>query len=212
MGYIVEIHETSQPLLDFRLVATAPIQCVDVYNGSQVISTKHPYGAAELGNRYKLVWNGARLRGQDRVLRWDGGLTVKGNRILGSVPVNFWNPDHPLIQDGSDALNWESFTTGTAKGVILTLEKPAEGLIHFDTSECKLDIDLQDIRLDPVIWELGDLEKSVRIDRLPENNHSFTYTFQIPLENLHDGDNPIFIRIIQEDGQKAWSSPVYLVK
>lgn len=212
MGDIVEIQKNNQATLNVRLVGTAPIQCVNIFNGLEMIATKRPYSDSELGKRYKLVWNGARVRGQDRVLRWDGGLTIEGNSIAKAVSVNFWNPDHPLIQHGSDKLSWESFTTGTAKGVILTLEKPAQGTIHFATQAVKLDINLQDIRNESVVWEFGDLEKSVRISRLPEINEYFTYSFQIPLENLHTGDNPIYIRATQEDEQKAWSSPIYLVK
>ena len=212
MGDIVEINNDDQAVLDVNVIGTAPIQCVDIFNGPHITGTKRPYSADELGNRYKLIWNGARVRGQDRVLRWDGGLQVEENTILDSVPVNFWNPDHPLVQDGSIGLSWQSFTTGTAKGVILSLEHPGQGAIHFDTLAAILDIDLRDINLDPMIFELGELEKSVRIDRLPENNRHISYSFRMPLENLHGGDNPIFIRITQEDGQQAWSSPVYLIK
>ena len=212
MGDIVDVQNDSQAVLDVRLIGTSPIQCVDIFNGSQLTATKRPYTVNDLGNRYKLVWNGARVRGQDRVLRWDGGLSIDGNSIINSVPINFWNPDHPLVQDGTDVLSWQSFTTGTAKGVILTLGKPAQGTIHFNTQVAKMDIDLSDIDIESVVWEFGELEKSVRIARLPDNNDTVSYSFRMPIENLKNGDNPIFIRITQEDGQKAWSSPVYLVK
>ena len=32
------------------------------------------------------------------------------------------------------------------------------------------------------------------------------------LDKLHTGDNPIYVRMIQEDGHLAWTSPVYLVR
>jgi len=212
MGDVIEIEGGEEPTLCLRLVGTAPIQRVDIFNGTNIIKTVRTYGEKELGQRYKIVWNGARVRGQDRVLRWDGGLTVEGNAIDKAVPINFYNPDHPLKRDNRQKLAWKSFTTGTAKGVLLTLEKPAVGIIHFDTGAAKLDIDLKTIGLEPEIWELGELEKSVRIDRLPNKKNPSEFFFKFELADLKDGDNPIFIRLTQEDGQKAWSSPLYLIK
>jgi hypothetical protein len=34
----------------------------------------------------------------------------------------------------------------------------------------------------------------------------------LDLETLHKRDNPIYIRVTQEDGHMAWTSPVYLVR
>jgi hypothetical protein len=34
----------------------------------------------------------------------------------------------------------------------------------------------------------------------------------MPLTDLHEGLNPIYIQMIQEDGHMAWSSPIYIMK
>jgi hypothetical protein len=211
MGDIVEVKDDNA-VLDVRLVGAGPIQRVDIFNGAELMGTMRPYEVEDLGRRLRIVWNGARVRGQDRVLRWDGGLTVSENAIEAADAINFWNPDHPLQSINKQELAWESFTTGTVKGVLLTLEKAATGTIHFNTVEKKLDISLVDIGLAPKIWDLGELEKYIRVERLPDSKSSTEFSFRLPIEGLRKGDNPIFIRVVQEDGQKAWSSPVYLVK
>jgi len=211
MGDIVEVKDDNA-VLDVRLVGAGPIQRVDIFNGAKLMNTMRPYEVEDLGRRLRIVWNGARVRGQDRVLRWDGGLTVSGNAIEAADPINFWNPDHPLQSINKQELAWESFTTGTVKGVLLTLEKAATGTIHFDTVEKKLDIKFANLGLAPKIWDLGVLEKYIRVERLPDSKNPTEFSFRLPIEGLRKGDNPIFIRVVQEDGQKAWSSPVYLVK
>ncbi|MCD6356570.1 MAG: DUF3604 domain-containing protein [Anaerolineaceae bacterium] len=212
MGEIANVSGGDKAVLHVRIAGTAPIQRVDVFNGTDLITTMHPYKNDNLGRRYKITWNGARVKGQDRVLRWDGGLQVEKNTIEQALPINFWNPDYPLEIINNKKLKWNSFTTGTAKGVLLTMEKSARGRIHFETSAAILDIDLGKIGLKPLIWDLGFLEKSVRVDRLPDKLNPREFAFQLPISGLKDGDNPIFIRLVQEDGQKAWSSPVFLVK
>ena len=203
MGEIANVSGGDKAVLHVRIAGTAPIQRVDVFNGTDLITTMHPYKNDNLGRRYKITWNGARVKGQDRVLRWDGGLQVEKNTIEQALPINFWNPDYPLEIINNKKLKWNSFTTGTAKGVLLTMEKSARGRIHFETSAAILDIDLGKIGLKPLIWDLGFLEKSVRVDRLPDKLNPREFAFQLPISGLKDGDNPIFIRLVQEDGQKA---------
>ncbi|HUT19133.1 MAG TPA: hypothetical protein VM366_08230 [Anaerolineae bacterium] len=35
--------------------------------------------------------------------------------------------------------------------------------------------------------------------------------FSLPLTALGPGDNPIYVKLAQEDGHMAWSSPIYVV-
>ena len=211
MGDIIKLAE-DEPVLVVRLVGSGPIQRVDVFNGAELFHTARPYGPKNLGSRYRLVWNGARVKGQDRVLRWDGGLKIKGNTIQSAEAINFFNPDHPLRVVNRNELAWESFTTGTVKGVLLTLAQAAQGILYFVTTEKSMDVDLETVGLDPEIWDLGEVEKYIRLDRLPDDPNPSEFRFRLPVGRLHAGDNPIFIRVVQEDGQKAWSSPVYLLK
>jgi hypothetical protein len=183
---------------------------VEVRNGLGVVDTLRPYGKDDLGSRVKIVWSGAEVRGRDRVVSWNGGLRVRGNAILHATPVNFWNPNRSLKRIGRDRVRWRSSTTGGVSGVILTLEKPGAGLLEIETEQCRVECEVGSVDLDPRVWGCGGLGKMIEVYGLPSRQGPREYSCTLPLTALHDGDNPIYVRMMQEDGHMAWTSPVYL--
>ena len=209
MGDIVT-EWSGDPLLHVRLAGSTPIERVDVFNSLELIHAFRPYADKDLGRRVKVLWNGARVRGQDRVVDWDGTLTVTGSRIASAQAINFWNPDQPLEKLSEIQLAWKSFSTGAAKGLILTLAEGSGGQVEINTAQIKARCALDELGLEPKVWELGGLEKELRIYRLPDKLEKKEVSFTLPIKNLKKGDNPIYIRGMQEDGHLVWSSPVYL--
>ena len=51
----------------------------------------------------------------------------------------------------------------------------------------------------------------IEVYRLPEQQSLCEFSFNLPLPVLHEGDNPIYIRLAQRDGHMAWTSPIYLI-
>ena len=209
MGDIVPVGtETLQ--LDVRIVGTAPVESVEIRNGLNVINTRHPYGENNLGRRVKIVWSGAEVRGRDRMTSWDGGLRVDENAIFAVEPINFWNVNQPLEWDGHQQLSWKSVTTGGLAGVIITLDKPETGALSIDTIQRQITCQISSLGLEPIVWDCGGLRKEISMVRLPDQQPSCEFALHLPLTELHKGDNPIYIRMTQEDGHMAWSSPVYV--
>ena len=191
------------------VAGSAPVESVEVRNGLEVIETLRSYGEDELGRRIKIIWSGAEVRGRDRLVAWDGGLQVQGNAIVDAVPINFWNPNRPLIRTGRDRLFWESITTGGIAGVILTLEKPDAGVIKIETLQRSIEQEIGNVGLEPEAWDCGGLRKRLEIYRLPDRLTYDVFSFDLALTRLYPGDNPIYIRVMQEDGHMAWTSPIY---
>ena len=210
MGDVVKVGR-GEVTLHVRLVGSAPIERIDVYNGVELLSTHRTYNEEDLGRRVKVLWNGARVRGQDRVVNWDGRLKVTDNRIIGTETINFWNPAQPLKQMDETTLCWQSFTTGAAKGFIMTLAQADSGCCEIDSKQIKTTFSLHEIGLEPKVWELGFLEKSLQVYQLPDRLEKCEIEFSIGIKDLKQGDNPIYIRAMQEDGFLVWSSPIYLV-
>ena len=211
MGDVIEVG-TGTPYLGVWVVGSAPVESVEVRNGDKVVSTMRPYDEEDLGRRVKISWSGAEVRGRDRMVRWDGGLRVRGNTILDAVPINFWNPDQPLERIGGDQLTWKSVTTGGVSGVILTLEKAKSGTLVIDTLQQTAECEIDSLALEPEVRRCGGLQKEIKVSRLPDKQGISEFSFNLPLTALHKGDNPIYIRMTQEDGHMAWSSPVYVVR
>jgi hypothetical protein len=209
MGDVIRAGEGT-PRLHVRAVGTAPIESVEVRDGLETLKILRPYGDGDLGSRVKILWSGAEVRGRDRLVAWDGGLRVRDNAILNAVAINFWNANQPLERTGNDQLAWKSVTTGGVAGVILTLKKPHEGWLDMKTLQRRIECTISSIGLEPQLWECGGLRKKIEIYRLPEGQRSCEFSFSLPLTDLQPGDNPIYIRMTQEDGHMAWTSPIYL--
>ena len=76
----------------------------------------------------------------------------------------------------------------------------------------RCELDIASVRLEPEVWDCGGLRKKIMVYRLPDRNRALEFSFALPLTNLHEGDNPIYVRLTQEDGHMAWSSPLFLVQ
>jgi hypothetical protein len=209
-GDILEAGKGS-PRLRVRAVGTGALERIEVRNGLKTVALHSPYEADCLGNRVKVTWSGGEVRGRARLVSWDGGLVVEGNRLLDVQPINFWNADRPLQRVSDSELAWRSVTTGGLSGLILTLAEPGTGTLRIHTSQGEVECPIAALGLPPRTWIYGGLCKEMTIHRLPAETTRET-DFALLLADLQPGDNPIYVKVLQEDGHMAWSSPIYLVR
>jgi hypothetical protein len=209
MGDVVAFGK-STPILNVNIAGTNPTESVAVRNGLDTFQVLRPYSGNDLGNRIKIIWGGAEVRGRARIVRWDGNLHIHNNRITNTTAINFWNANQPLKQLGWDQLEWQSITTGGVAGVIVELEEANAGSLEVKTLQRRIEINIESIGMEPVIWDCGGLHKRIEIYRLPSRQNSSEFSFNLPLTALHEGDNSVYVRVVQEDGHMAWTSPVYL--
>jgi hypothetical protein len=210
MGDVIEAG-AGVPRLHVRAVGTGAIERIEVRNGSDTVAVHSPYRADDLGNRVKVTWSGAEVRGRARLVSWDGGLTLVDNRLVSVTPINFWHANRPLEQRGDAELAWRSVTTGGLAGVILALAEPGSGTLHVETRQGDVECAVASLRHEPRTWTYGGLGKQIAISRLPAETTREAH-FSLPLTELRPGDNPIYVKLVQEDGHMAWSSPIYLVR
>jgi hypothetical protein len=210
MGDVIGAGEGT-PCLQVRAVGTGAIERIEVRNGLETVAVHRPYSADDLGDRVKVVWSGGEVRGRARLVSWHGGLTIEGNRLQAVTPINFWNADRPLRQVSETELSWRSVTTGGLSGVLLTLAEPGEGTLHIRTEQGRVECPIDSLGLEPRTWSYGGLRKELSIYRLPAQP-TREIDLAMPLTDLHPGDNPIYVKLVQEDGHMAWSSPIYVVR
>jgi len=145
------------------------------------------------------------------MVSWAGTLRLNGNSISSAKAINLWNRHHPLKLIDENRLEWESITTGGVAGIILILKEANTGQIEIETAQGNISIDVNSIGISPKTWNYGGLDKHLKIYRLPDYKSSTEVSFKLAINKLQKGDNPIYVRMMQEDGHMAWSSPVYLI-
>jgi hypothetical protein len=208
MGDIVQT-DGKTLTLNVEIAAQAPIERVEIRNGSEVLKTVRGYESHDLGERIRVIWSGAEYRGRGRETSWVGRAKF-GNAVVHRMSkINAWNHERQLEVQGADTVIFDAITTGNFGGFDAWITPRAPGELDIATNHGTLRVPLADIAVEDHILEAGGLERKIRAFRLPEeiSKLSLSTTLEIPLKA--SGDNPIWVCVTTEDGFQAWSSPIY---
>ena len=197
-----------------RVVGTGALERVDLFRGLEIIRTVSPYAPADLADstRYRIAWAGSRVRGRDRLTRWDGSLELSAGRILDAVPFAMENPEKGIVEQTAIRIAWISNTTGDDDGIDLTLEAPADAVLRFRTPVIDLDVRLGDLAGGATrTFPAGGIDLRAFMRRLPARG----FTRELAIDHTDPAPPAgacaaFWIRATQEDGAQAWTSPVYL--
>jgi len=210
MGRMITADQAEE--LSIKVSGTAPLERIDVRNGMEVVHTLRPSMHNDGGNRVKILWNGASGRGRGRKFKWDGHLIISGNSIRTLSLVNFYGLQRDRFQCDENQARWASTTTGGNAGVILDLENMDSGTLEFKTEHLSFVTPIKDIDMQETKFRadhgMGTWVSVCRLPKVGVHDHRFTWK----VKGLKKGDNPLYIYVVQEDGHRAWSSPIYAVK
>ncbi len=196
-----------------EVLGSAPVERVTVFNGKHAVATVRGFGEQELGRRIRVVWEGAEYRGRSREVYWRGTCSVRGNRLEQVQSFNFFNVDKPLLTfDDGQGVSFDSVTTGNCAGFDAWLADCDAGELTFDSSEGCFSVPISQIGLDDHVFDAGGLGKKVRVFRLPDELDTWQLKLAERVSLDRGRDNPLYVRVTQEDGHQAWSSPIYLVR
>ncbi len=208
MGDIVGTSQSSVKFC-FSAIASAPIERIDIRNGLDTVEVYRPYSKSELGNRIRVIWEGSEYRGRGRETVWDGSASISGNSFTRVTPINRYNLDKRFDLVSANHLEWAALTTGGFGGFDAWLDNDA-GSLNIDTALIQREIKISDIGLDELVFANGGIDRRIRIFRLPEVNTVESVVLEREITLAQGRDNPLYLRITQEDGHYIWSSPIYL--
>jgi len=211
MGDIVETRDSSVGL-HIECVSQSPIERIDVLNGTEQIACLRGYETSDLGQRIRVVWQGAEYRGRGRKTTWIGKARFSGCRIQRIQSINAWNHERPTLLEDKQVVTWNTITTGNFGGFDVWLEDVRDASIEIESNHVNGQFDLDKIGFDDCILDGGGLERKLRLFRLPEENQHRELEFDIDVDIKPSGDNPVWVRVTTEDGFNAWSSPLFLYR
>jgi hypothetical protein len=211
MGDIARVADDAIEL-HVEVVGSAAIERLDIFNGLDLVETIRTYSAADLGRRVRLTYSGAEYRGRARTTVWDGSLSVAGNAIAEARMFNNWNLDRGIRSRSADGVTWKAVTTGNYGGIDLLLSDAASGTIKFETKHCSGESNISDLGVDARVFPGGGLEREVMLARLPEKMTETRMQVTRRIAVPRGRDTRLFVRVTQEDGHRAWTSPIYLFR
>ena len=197
--------------LKVRIAAHAPILRLEVMNGTQIVATRRPYQSADLGERLRLICQGAEYRGRGRQVHWQGHLRLDQAKIQRFQTLNAWNLERRIVQESDQVVALDTITTGNFSGCDLWLEPGAAGALEIDTGLLQAKLSLSDLWLEETRLDAGGLDRCIKVMRLPEQLTVTQVQEEFELALRPEGDNPIWVRVETEDGFVAWSSPIYAI-
>ena len=125
---------------------------------------------------------------------------------------NNWNLDRGIQSVSDGGVSWKAVTTGNTCGIDLMLGAGAGGELAIETKHVSARIAVDDIGIEDTVFDGGGLERLVKVYRLPDAPAVSRLAHRAEVALRESGDTPIFVRVTQVDGHKAWSSPVYLLR
>ncbi len=211
MGDIVQTDD-AEVTLAIECIAQAPIERIEVLNGTRCVATLRGFGAEDLGQRIRVIWQGAEYRGRGRQTTWKGEARLEGGAFRDLRAINAWNHERPTRLHGPDRVTFDTLTTGNFGGFDAWIDESAESVLAIETAHVTAEVRLVDLALDERAFEAGGLERRLRVFRLPEVNDCLELTREINVSLEASGDNPLWVRVTTEDGFNAWSSPIFVYR
>ena len=206
-----EAFEANGPMRVAGVVhGTAPIDTISLFNRSEELTRFQPNPEIRDPARVKILWSGATHQDRGRFMKWDGGLELTGGRIKGATPLNIFTAKYGIDDWGDNHVHWRSVTSGQEEGVLLEIDAPDDAMVSFDAGPAKLEFSVGQVRADDLRWDLGGLEQYVTASTLHTDGGTCDAAFEYVDENPANPEQAYWVRVVQTDFHRAWSSPIYV--
>lgn len=206
-----DIATTSGPVsIKGSVHGTAPIEYIALFNRSQELTRFEPNPETRNPNRIKIIWSGATHQDRGRFMKWDGGLEMAGGRIDGATPLNIYTAKYGIDDWNEQHVRWRSVTSGQEEGVLLDVDAPDDAIITFAAGPANVTFTVGESRAGNLRWDFGGLEQYVTASTLHTEGNTCDVNFDCIDDASGNGEQAYWVRVVQTDFHRAWSSPVYL--
>ena len=213
---------------------TGPLERIEVYRGQKLIHTEVISGSPS-GNKVRVLWDGASRWSSYSGIRWDGHVDVADGQIGEVKTIRFDSPRSNFERISTSKLSLNGWACGYPSGIVFDLSKSTESEItvamnsslivgptfaahgekdslrrmaHAPGDSVRVSGTLDQLKKGPMRVNLGHSNRSVTLDLAPEPV-SDRSQFTVIDKDVQPGVNSYWVKIIQQDMEMAWISPVF---
>jgi hypothetical protein len=204
---------TSSSSVDLKLnvEGTAPIEKIEIYDGLKLIKVYRPYEKETIKKRIRITCAGQNYRGRGRLVNWDCKAIFEAGKIKQFRGINFWNPNRQPIKNNLNSIEWKTVTTGGSSCVdIWVSEETFSKNLILENNFKNIKLNLKEIDKTPVQFDFGGMDIRLIIETLPIKLKQCHINETLSLKLIKNKEARIYVKVIQEDGHQAWSSPMYI--
>ena len=203
-----EYAATDVPELHVQVEGTAPIERIDIFCDTDVVYSEQ---IAERHDKYlRVLWGGAESEGTagDQRVHWDGTLRAVQGTLSDLVPVGLLSPLDQVELRDDRTVDWRSATGGNEMGFTFCVEGVER--LFIQTLQGAVEVDVKDALERTQHHALGGASKRMRIETAPRLDGKRQAEMHWRAEGLVPEQRAYWVRVIQVDGERAWSSPIYV--
>ena len=204
---------TSSSMINLKLniEGTAPIEKIEIHDGLKLIKVIRPYKNNSIKKRIRITCAGQNYRGRGRLVNWDCKAIFESGKITKFRGVNFWNPNRQPKKNNLNSIEWKTVTTGGSSCVdIWVSEETFSKNLFLENNFKNIKLNLKEIDKTPVQFDFGGMDIRLIIETLPIKLKQCHINETLPLKLVKNKEARIYVKVIQEDGHQAWSSPMYI--
>ena len=147
------------------------------------------------------------------MVKWDVSANLTGGKIECINAINFWNPNRQPKQISATEAAWKTVTTGGASSVDFWLDDAAlASQINVQTNFESISASVADINENGITVDCGGMDIRLHIERLPGILDTASLSGKQSFALADGTEQRLYVRVTQEDGHQAWSSPIFVAK
>ena len=110
-------------------------------------------------------------------------------------------------------MEWEAITTGGFSSCDIWVDEIAlTGSLKIKTNFKNISVKLKDIIKKEKTFNFGGMDIKLNIKCLPDKLNKSLFTFKKVFNLIKNKEAKFYVKVTQENGHQAWSSPIYIKK
>ncbi len=200
-----------RPRIEVSVHGTAPLYSVQVIRGDRVVYDHELVRPADhTTGKIRVTWRGARLKSRGRHTNWEGSLKIADGNFGSVTEFAFDNPRQGVTHSSDKEIRWSSMTSGDLDGLIVGVDGADNPRFRFESEPISFSFTLSELRSGPITREAGRVDQRVEVSLARAKPGPEEVEFIFADEEVGRGTHPYYVRVTQEDGEMAWSSPLYV--